>query len=53
MIFHSNGPTIPSLSNIKGITVEAGEKIYEVAGKADGICLDGRYCDGDKSSWSG
>ena len=41
MISYSSGETISSFPHIKGITLAAGEGIYEVAGRASGMGLDG------------
>ena len=34
---HSSGQTILSFTHIKGITLDAGEEVYEIAGRAGGM----------------
>ena len=50
MIFHSSEQSISSLSHIEGTTLGAGQEIYEVAGKASDIGLDGISEVGDRAS---
>ena len=38
---HSRRRSISTLSHIKGITLDAGEKIHKVARRASGMSLDG------------
>ena len=47
---HSSGQTISSLAHIEGITLSAGEEVYEVAGGAGGMGVDGIGEVGDRGS---
>ena len=50
MAIHFSGQTVFSFSHIQGITLDAGEKVDEVAGGASGMGVDGIGEVGDRAS---